>query len=267
MKNNESPDRMKLTGVYCIRHIASGKVYVGSAAKSFASRLQNHIGHLRIGSHHSRHLQHSWSKYGDDAFEFKILRVTSPEDAVVFEQAFIDLHCAADRKRGFNGAPIAGSNLGVKRSDKACRENTERQKRIQSTPEARLANSIRSKKFHGTPEARKANSERGKKQFSTPEARKANSERATKIYGTPEARKAQSERSKVFNGTPEARLAASEKTKKQFSTPEARKAHSELAKARDADPVRKASRLAKNAATRLRNKLASASARLVQVAE
>lgn len=116
MKNTESAERMLLTGVYAIIHLTSGKRYVGSASISFFRRHSEHRRDLRARRHHSVLLQRAWDKYGADSFEFRILRVTTPEEAVSFEQAFIDLHKAADKKHGYNIAPIAGSLLGYKHS-------------------------------------------------------------------------------------------------------------------------------------------------------
>ena len=101
------------TGVYVIEHTASGKKYVGSAAKSFSKRWGNHRNDLRKGTHRNAHLQAAWNKYGESAFLFRIVKTCLPEDAVSYEQAFIDLYKSADCKFGYNIAPIAGSTLGI----------------------------------------------------------------------------------------------------------------------------------------------------------
>lgn len=62
------------SGIYQIRHIDSGKIYVGSAV-SFAGRWRNHRKDLAHGRHHSCHLQRAWDKYGSDAFAFEVLEV------------------------------------------------------------------------------------------------------------------------------------------------------------------------------------------------
>lgn len=58
--------------IYSITHIESGKQYVGSTV-SFRHRKSGHKCDLRNNRHHSLLLQRSWNKYGEDAFEFKIL--------------------------------------------------------------------------------------------------------------------------------------------------------------------------------------------------
>lgn len=97
-----------MTGVYAIRHIASGRVYVGSSLR-IHDRWAGHVRDLERGRHGSRHLQHAWSKYGADAFEFIVLETCLPEDRIAREQAHIDVLRAAEREYGFNICPTAGA--------------------------------------------------------------------------------------------------------------------------------------------------------------
>lgn len=103
------------TGIYEIRNVVSGKVYIGSA-KKFNFRWNSHKNLLRKGCHHSSHLQAAWSKYGEQAFQFKKLLVCSEENLIMYEQIMIDAHKAANRKHGYNARPIAESMLGYKHS-------------------------------------------------------------------------------------------------------------------------------------------------------
>lgn len=115
------------TGVYCIRNKVNGKMYVGSAARSFASRWGNHRSRLRRGIHVNRHLQAAWNKHGEDAFDFFVLERCHPRECVDTEQRFIDNFCAADNKHGYNLAPLAGSCLGTKRTPEQNAANSKRQ--------------------------------------------------------------------------------------------------------------------------------------------
>ena len=157
--------RNEKTGVYVIQNKTNGKRYVGSAAKGFKCRWQQHRVELRKGTHRNRHLQAAWLRDGEASFVFLICEVTLPEHAVAVEQTMIDFYKAADRRYGYNLSPTAGSPLGIKHSPEA-RANI---KAARNTPEARAANSERAKKIYGTPEARAANSARQ----STPEAHAA----------------------------------------------------------------------------------------------
>lgn len=97
---------MNGSGIYEILHVASGKRYIGSA-KNFHKRWIAHRNHLRRGTHHAPHLQHSWSKHGENSFEFKVLEHCEPEHLVKLEQVWIDWFSPA-----FNVCPTAGSSLG-----------------------------------------------------------------------------------------------------------------------------------------------------------
>lgn len=102
------------SGIYQIRHVASGKVYVGSAI-SLSRRKIEHWRDLRRGDHGNAKLQRAWNKYGEDAFVFEVLEpVLLLEDLLTREQDWI-LKLDVCRK-GYNLAPTAGSLLGHKMS-------------------------------------------------------------------------------------------------------------------------------------------------------
>jgi group I intron endonuclease len=104
------------SGIYCIRNIVSGRIYVGSAVKIYA-RWKTHRSALGNNKHHSGKLQGSWNKHGKDAFVFEVLELISDKiDLIVREQYWIDTLNAACPRRGFNVHPTAGSPLGKKAS-------------------------------------------------------------------------------------------------------------------------------------------------------
>lgn len=98
-------------GIYQIRHVDTGRVYVGSA-RNFQQRWHTHRSCLRRGTHHSPVLQNSWAKYGEAAFAFERLVICDASMLLVYEQTLID----AMQPR-FNVSPIAGSRAGTKQSD------------------------------------------------------------------------------------------------------------------------------------------------------
>lgn len=101
---------MKQAGIYEIVNTVNGKQYVGSAI-DLAGRQRLHVWNLKRGTHHSKHLQNAWKKYGDDAFTFKTLLLCSRENLVMYEQRAID-----GFKPEYNISCIAGSVLGIKRT-------------------------------------------------------------------------------------------------------------------------------------------------------
>jgi group I intron endonuclease len=78
------------TGVYLITNVVNGKIYIGSATKSFKRRWAEHKKTLRGSRHINRYLQRSWSKYGEPAFTFDVLEETAPDDAVAAEEFWIN---------------------------------------------------------------------------------------------------------------------------------------------------------------------------------
>lgn len=80
---------MDKSGIYLIRHIASGRIYLGSSLNMRVRRSQ-HIKDLNERKHSSPKLQNAWNKYGADAFEFEIVEECSGDDLFTREQALID---------------------------------------------------------------------------------------------------------------------------------------------------------------------------------
>lgn len=78
------------TGVYIIRCKANGKAYVGCAV-DIKRRWIHHRNRLRNGLHANRFVQSVWNKYGEESFEFEILKLVSREDLHAEEEAMIGL--------------------------------------------------------------------------------------------------------------------------------------------------------------------------------
>ena len=80
----------EVSGIYALRNRITGKCYIGSA-KNLSHRKSQHLHGLRSGQHHSPHLQRSYDKHGEDAFEFEILLYNVPHDLLEhLEQIFMD---------------------------------------------------------------------------------------------------------------------------------------------------------------------------------
>lgn len=62
----------KICGIYGIRHKESKRIYVGQSV-NISNRFKEHKSDLRNNKHCNDFLQHSWNKYGGDAFEFIVL--------------------------------------------------------------------------------------------------------------------------------------------------------------------------------------------------
>lgn len=61
-------------GLYMIRCKATGEFYIGSSTTNTQMRLYMHKSMLRRGRHTSPRMQVAWDTYGEDAFEFRLLK-------------------------------------------------------------------------------------------------------------------------------------------------------------------------------------------------
>jgi group I intron endonuclease len=104
-------------GIYAIRHVASGKVYVGSSV-NMRKRVYEHARLLGLGRHKNAHLQAAFAKYGADAFEASIIeRVADVADLYRVEQAHLDRLRSFDPAIGYNRASdTTAPQRGLKRS-------------------------------------------------------------------------------------------------------------------------------------------------------
>lgn len=76
-------------GIYQIKNTTNGNIYIGSS-DSIKDRWSTHKARLKIGKHHSKHLQSAFDKYGKDAFEFSVLLVCSKDMLLFYEQKLLD---------------------------------------------------------------------------------------------------------------------------------------------------------------------------------
>jgi group I intron endonuclease len=76
-------------GIYRIRNLINGKVYVGSS-QNIEQRWRQHRRALQKHRHHCRHLQRAWRRYGSEAFAFEVLKKSEIADLVRHEQEVLD---------------------------------------------------------------------------------------------------------------------------------------------------------------------------------
>lgn len=135
----QKTEAKQMPGIYKIENTANGKVYVGQAI-NLQKRWIKHLHHLRVGDHHCKPLQNSWNKYGEPCFKFSILEqhdVVSADLLTEREQHYVDVLSARVQDGGFNVAPVAGSNIGVKYSPESKAKMSAAQKGRTFTDEAR----------------------------------------------------------------------------------------------------------------------------------
>ena len=81
-------DRKVESGIYAVRCVPSGQVWVGSAPD--LSTIQNRLWFtLRQGSHTHRDLQKAWADHGGDAFTFEVVERLPDDDNPGFDRAAV----------------------------------------------------------------------------------------------------------------------------------------------------------------------------------
>ena len=90
---------MRITGIYAIKNIDTDKYYVGKSVY-IEVRLKRHFRELREGIHHSKYLQNSFNKHGEDSFKPMILEECSEE--VLFERERFWIDKLNAYKSGYN---------------------------------------------------------------------------------------------------------------------------------------------------------------------
>ena len=188
--------------IYQIRHIESGKIYVGSAINP-RRRWKGHRDKLRIGKHHSIYLQHAWDKYGEAAFVFEIIEpVLFIEDLITREQHWITTLKASTQGYGYNRTPTAGSLLGWKQSDEQRARRSEQFK---------------------NPEFAAKYSAAQKARFANPEELAKQSKRSRTMWSDPDYRARMTAKVRESHADPDYRARAAAKTNAQYADPVVRK--------------------------------------------
>lgn len=100
----------KKSGIYQIRNLVNGKVYVGSAI-NLHRRCYDHFVQLRNNKHNNQHLQRAFNKYGESSFIFEIIEFVPDRQMLIErEQHYINTFNVVEE--GYNICPTAGSTLG-----------------------------------------------------------------------------------------------------------------------------------------------------------
>jgi group I intron endonuclease len=107
---------MKKIGIYCIKNVKNGKIYVGSSS-DILNRIRQHKNQLKMNVHGNNHLQSSYNKYGMSCFNFSILKITSEECKISNEIYYIHKLNCLNPKIGYNKASIIENTSGYKWSE------------------------------------------------------------------------------------------------------------------------------------------------------
>lgn len=110
------------SGIYIIKNIINGKIYIGSAV-NLVRRLKYHKWGLDKNIHYNIYLQRAWVKYGESAFVFEKYLFCDKKDLIFYEQLTIDAMIVRyGRENIYNLCLTAGSTLGRMHSDETKRK-------------------------------------------------------------------------------------------------------------------------------------------------
>lgn len=112
MKYSVCVSAQNKSGIYGIRSLLDGKIYIGSAYR-IRQRFLEHRSRLERGVHHSPYLQRHASKYGVNVLDFWVIELCDIDILLDKEQFYINLFSPE-----FNGTTnVRRPRLGIKASD------------------------------------------------------------------------------------------------------------------------------------------------------
>ncbi len=131
---------MLKSGIYIIKNMVSGKVYIGQAV-DILKRWKNHKIEFKF-NRNSKYLQSAYNKYGYLNIAFYVVEFCEPSKSILDkrEQYWMDLYNSYDRKYGYNLSPTAGGSCtSYKHSDKTKALLSAKRKNKLRTEEAKAA--------------------------------------------------------------------------------------------------------------------------------
>jgi group I intron endonuclease len=169
-------------GVYILRCLADGRIYVGSSKRMFL-RWLDHIRVLNRGVHGNILLQRAWDKHGARAFRFEIVELIPNDDRRLEREGELARELDVfNPKIGFNLGPVLGGPI----SEEARQHLIEAFNRPETLLKKRLSNKVAAalkwkdddyvsmmKAAHNTPEAKKHHGAATSANWQTPEFRAA----------------------------------------------------------------------------------------------
>lgn len=131
-----------MTGIYKIINKINGKMYIGSAV-DIQKRWIKHKSDLRKNKHHSKKLQNSWNKYGEQNFIFEIVEECEKNKDLLLSKESYYFILYDTVKNGYNCAIKAGSPMfGKKHSEETKKKISKSNKGKKRTEEFKQKLSI-----------------------------------------------------------------------------------------------------------------------------
>lgn len=111
---------VKKSGVYVIRNVTNGRIYIGSALV-LSRRKSEHFNKLQKNTHSNPFLQADFNKCGKESFIFEVVKITNKSVLIQTEQEYLDIYFDKQNKC-YNICPKAKNSSGRKMSEDAKRK-------------------------------------------------------------------------------------------------------------------------------------------------
>ena len=103
-----------MKAIYSIENLVNGKIYIGQTT-NLKVRWNKHKNDLIKNKHINTHLQNAWNKYGENNFEFKIIKECNNDDNLnELETFYIKKYKSNNIKYGYN---LTSGGEGYKLND------------------------------------------------------------------------------------------------------------------------------------------------------
>ncbi len=131
--------KYKFSGIYFIKNLVNGKLYVGSSL-NITKRLYQYDYLLRHNKCHSPKLQASYNKHGREAFEYGVIQECPEADLKETERYWIDHHNSVNN--GYNCSNDTNcSTRGLKHSEETRLKMSKAQKILTACPKRKQKSS------------------------------------------------------------------------------------------------------------------------------
>lgn len=176
----------KISGIYSITNKINGKKYFGQTIVDVYSRRTHHKCCLKGNYHNNHHLQRAFNEYGEENFEFQLIKACKPKYLDRFEKLYIRVYKTDDRNYGYN--LDSGGNFYKRHSEETKRKISEsvsknhqyKGKHLSKEHRKKISDAHKGKVF--SEEHRKNISKHRKEYWSDPKNHKYGSDCHTAIY-------------------------------------------------------------------------------------
>lgn len=98
-------------GIYYIKNLINNKIYIGQSV-DITKRFNTHKHRLRNNFHENTHLQSSFNNYGEENFEFGLIKASKERYLNRLEKLYIKKYDSVNPTKGYNHATGGNSNSG-----------------------------------------------------------------------------------------------------------------------------------------------------------